>query len=155
MNIELNRLARLARRLVSSPTAVLCLLGEDSGGGKTASVGTFDRRADSFALEVATAGRAAVAADRIGVPLLSPSGRALGAICAIGARFPLYDENDMMALADLAVSAVREIELSEKDALIKALVNCAADAADEDEPYAEFDTILAVGTPFPEATRMK
>jgi hypothetical protein len=152
MTIELNRLARLARRLVGSPTAVLCVVGGDEL--QTASAGTFDRRADSFAREVATAGRAAVAADRIGVPLLSDGGRALGSLCAIGARFPFYDENDMQALADLAVSAVREIELIEKDALIRALVSCAADIPDEDA-IADFDTLIAVGTPFPEDTGLK
>jgi len=151
MTIELNRLARLARRLVGSPTAVLCVVGEEP---QSASAGTFDRRADTFALEVASAGRAAVAADRIGVPLLGEGGRALGALCAIGARFPFYDESDMQALADLAVSAVREIELTEKDALIRALVNCAADIDDEDA-IADFDTLIAVGTPFPEDTRLK
>ncbi len=151
MTIELNRLARLARRLVGSPTAALCLVGE---APQTASAGAFDRRADQFAREVATAGRAAVAADRIGVPLLSDAGRSLGALVAIGARFPFYDENDMQALADLAVSAVREIELIEKEALIRALVNCAADIPDEDA-IDDFDTVLAVGTPFPDDARMK
>ena len=154
MTIELDRLARLARRLVGSPTAVLCLTGEATGAERTGTAGTFDRRADSFALEVASAGRAAVAADRIGVPLLGASGRALGSLVAIGARFPFYDENDMMALADLAVSAVCEIELREKDALIKALVDCASDL-DDDEAYADFDTVLAVGTPLFEDARIK
>ncbi len=150
MSIELSRLARLARRLVGSPTAVLCVVGGEEP--QTASAGAFDRRADTFAREVATAGRAAVAADRIGVPLLSEGGRALGSLCAIGARFPFYDESDMQALADLAVSAVREIELTEKDALIRALV--AADIGDEDA-IADFDTLVAVGTPFPDDSGMK
>lgn len=155
MTIELDRLARLARRLVGSPTAVLCLTGARAGDERTASAGAYDRRADPFAREVATAGRAAVAADRIGVPLLSPGGRALGSLVAIGARFPFYDENDMQALADLAVCAVREIELVEKEALIKALVHCAEDIGDEDDACAGFDTVLAVGTPLLEATRLK
>lgn len=142
--MELNRLARLAQRLVGSPTAVLCLIEGDAGQAETGSAGTLDRRADDFAREVALAGRAAVAADRIGVPLLGENGRPLGALCAIGSRFPFYDENDMQALADLAVSAVREIELRDKTALVKVLIGATFD----DEGFDDFDT--AVGTPFPD-----
>jgi hypothetical protein len=150
MTIELNRLARLARRLVGSPTAVLCLFGDDLDESETGTAGADDRRADHFAREVAAAGRAAVSADRIGVPLLSESGRTLGSLVAIGPRFPFYDENDMMALADLAVSAVREVELREKTALVQVLIGA---SADDDEGFRDFDT--AVGTPFPERSDLE
>jgi hypothetical protein len=142
MTMELIRFARLARRLVGSPTAVLCLI--EGEAAETGTAGAFDRRADPFAREVAKAGRAAVAADRIGVPLLGENGRAFGALCAIGSRFPFYDENDMQALADLAVSAVREIELHEKTALVRVLIGA---SDEEDDAFRDFDT--AVGTPFP------
>lgn len=151
MTIELNRLARLARRLVGSPTAVLCLIADDdSEESETGVAGAADRRADLFAREVAAAGRAAVAADRIGVPLLGEGGRTLGSLVAIGARFPFYDENDMMALADLAVSAVREVELREKTALVQVLIG-AEDV--DDDAFRDFDT--AVGTPFPQRSDLE
>jgi hypothetical protein len=142
--IQLERLARLAARLVNSSSAALYLCeGPGARTPRTATCGRSYERvtAERFAVEVAEAGRAAITADRIGVPLVSPAGERLGALCAIGAREPFYDEADLRALADLAVSAVCEIELSLRWAALESDV---LDELVDDDPRSEF---LAIGTP--------
>jgi hypothetical protein len=144
--LELERLARLAVRLVGASSGALHL-SEYPGErpALTAMCGSALHRptAGDFARQVAAAGRAAIGADRVGVPVISSIGEQLGALCVIGARVPYYDEGDLRALADLAVSAAREIELAERWAADEADV---LDEIVDDDPGSEF---LAHGTPLP------
>ena len=141
--LELERLARLAARLVGAASGAVYLReypGERPSLTWVCGTALLRPSAGAFAREVAAAGRAAIGSDRVGVPVISSAGEPLGALCVVGPRERYYDETDLRALADLAISAAREIELVERWAADEDDV---LDELVDDDPWSEF---LACGT---------
>jgi PAS domain S-box-containing protein len=135
---DLDRLARLAARLLGAESSQICLLTDvqtraSGAGPASGTVGAPSALADSLCTVTAAGAAPLVVEDArtddrvrdlppvasgqvvsyLGVPLVRHGGRTIGALCVFGPDAREWSDADVATLQQLGESAVTELELSE------------------------------------------